>query len=77
MLAFEVLTLDCEMVPANGSSRDRQGPHRCTLAAREDQKETSVNSLEAENPEVFQHHAFCLLGKIEKYHVYYLHLLNN
>ena len=74
MPAFEGLTLDCEMVPANGSSKDRQGPHRCTLAAREDQKQTSVNSVEAENPEAFQHHVFCLLEKIEKYHGYYLQI---
>jgi len=67
MPVFEELTLDCEMVPANGSSRDRQGPHRCTLAAREHQTQTSVNSVEAESPETFQLHAFCLLGKIEIY----------
>ena len=66
MPAFELLTLKREMVPGYGSSRDRQGPHTCTLAVREDQKQTSVNSVEAENPEEFQHHAFCLLGKIEK-----------
>lgn len=58
MPAFEELTLDCKMVPANESSRDKQGPHRCTLAGHEDQKQTSVNSVEAENPEAFQHHAF-------------------
>ena len=75
MPAFEELTLDCEMVPANGSSRDRQGPHRCTLASHEDRKQTSVNSVEAGNPEAFQHHAFFLLGKIEKYHVNYLQII--
>ena len=47
MPAFEELTLDCEMVCANESSRDRQGPHRCTLAAHEDGKQTSVNTVEA------------------------------
>jgi len=66
MPVFEELTLDCEIVPANGSSRDRQGPHRCTLAACEDEKQISVNSVEAGNSEAFQHHAFCLLGKFEK-----------
>ena len=77
MPAFEGLTLDCEMVPANGSSRDRQGPHRCTLAAHEDQKQTFVNSVEADNPQAFQHdHAFCLLGKIKKYHIYYLQMID-
>jgi len=53
MPAFEDITLDCETVLANGSSRNRQGLHRCTLAAHEDQKQTSVNSIEAENPEAF------------------------
>jgi len=57
------------MVPANGSSRDRQGLHRCTSVAHEDRKQTSVNTVKAENPEAFQHHAFFLLGKFEKYHV--------
>ena len=64
MPAFEELTLDCKMVPANESSRDKQGPHRCTLAAHEDRKQTSVNSVEAENPEAFQHHAFFFKKKI-------------
>ena len=62
---------------ANGSSRDRQGPHKCTLAAHEDRKETFVNSVEAENPEAFQHHAFFLLRKLEKSHVYYSRILQN
>jgi len=75
MPAFEELTLDCEMVAAKGSSRDRQCPHRCTLVAHEDRKQTSVNSVEAENPEAFQHHVFVLLGKMEKYHVYYLQII--
>lgn len=75
MPAFEELTLDCEMVPANESSRDGQGPHRSALAAHEDRKQTSVNSVEAENPEAFQHHAFFLLGKFEKYYVYYLQII--
>ena len=75
MPAFEELTLDCEMVPANESSRDMQGLHRCILAAHEDRKQTSVNSVGAENPEAFQHHAFFLLGKFEKCHVYYLQII--
>ena len=75
MPAFEELTLGCKMVPAIESSRDKQGPHRCTLVAHEDWKQISANSAGAENPEAFQHHAFFLLGKFEKYHFYYLQMI--
>ena len=64
------------MVSANEPSGDRQGPRRCTLAVHEDRKQTSVNSVEAENPEAFQHHAFFPLGKIEIYRVYYLQIMS-
>ena len=73
MPAFELLTLKREMVPANGSSRDRQGPHRCALAAHEHRKQTSLNSVEAESFEAFQH-TFSLLEKTEKYHLQIIYL---
>ena len=58
--AFEELTRHCKMVPANGSLRDRQGAH-------EDWKQTSANSVEAENPEAFQQKL--------KNHAYYLQII--
>ena len=54
---------------------DRQGPHRSTLTAHEHQKQVSVNYVEADNPKAFQHHAFFLLGKIEKCHDYYFQII--
>ena len=74
MPAFELLTLKREMVPGYGSSRDRQGPHRCTLAANEHRKQTSLNSVEAESFKAFQQHTFFLLGKTEKYHLQIIYL---